>query len=85
MFYHILQREEPVISCDIDLETYFMGGEEVTQDEIILVLANAFDNEQTRQDINDDLSCYRDEQERSGMTEKEIKNSWPNKQQKLWA
>jgi len=72
IFHHILQAERPVISCDIDLETYYIGGEEVTQDEIITVLAVEFDNEATRLNIADDMACLRIDLEEDGRTDKEI-------------
>ncbi len=79
-FHHILQRDQPIISCDIDMERYFIAGEEVTQEEIITALAETFDNERTRQDIQDKMSYLQDEMERNGMSDREIKRSWPNQQ-----
>jgi len=72
IFHYILQAERPVISCDIDLKTYYVGGEEVTQDEIITVLAVEFDNEATRLNIADDMAYLRTEMEEEGKSDKEI-------------
>ena len=84
LFHHILQHEKPIISCTIGLETYFIAGEEVTQDEIVAALAYEFDNDATRASIADDVQCIRDEMEYAGNSEKEIKmasrsfDRWPD-------
>ena len=72
LFHHILQNDLLVISCDIDLKTYYIGGEEVTQDEVITELANAFDTKATRLNIADDMAYLRTEMEEEGKTDKEI-------------
>ena len=72
LFHHILQNDLLVISCDIDLKTYYIGGEEVTQDEIITELANAFDTKATRLNIADDMAYLRTEMEEDGKTDREI-------------
>ena len=72
LFHHILQNDLLVISCDIDLKTYYIGGEEVTQDEIITELANAFDTKATRLNIADDMAYLRTEMEEEGKSDKEI-------------
>lgn len=72
LFHHILVRSPITISCDIDLLRYYIEGEEVTQDSIISALADKFDNDDTRNDITDELYDVRDEMERDNMNNRDI-------------
>lgn len=76
IFHHILSTDPVTISCDIDMEKYFIAGEEVTQDEIITALAEAFDNDSEKAVIADELSFIREEMENEQMRERDIQRAF---------
>jgi len=44
---------EAIIECSIDLQTFYINGIEVTQDNLIVELADCYDNQQTRDEMKD--------------------------------
>jgi hypothetical protein len=50
------------IACTRDMETYYIMGVEVEQDELIVALADEYDTPGTRQDIDNDGLDFENEE-----------------------